>query len=276
MDAPREVLINVFNRAFRDYLMPVSLDDEGLKSYTNANDIQLENSFLAYEGNEPAGFTFSGVRGFKAWVGGLGVVPELRGHGHGKFLLEAQIERLDELDMDDVTLECFVDNPVAMGMYKKHGFKRVRSVSFLQHDRAEELAQGRTVTEGTVGDMAVAKCAIKDLRDYYPKGHTWPKTFESVLRTDGAEAVAGTKGTSLKAFLIYIPLGSSIYLLDLTPDKNGVDLLAWAVKRHSPRAVHISNVHDKSLLKVLQKAGFLISHTLDEMRRPIKKKGFLW
>jgi ribosomal protein S18 acetylase RimI-like enzyme len=275
-DAPREVLLNVFNRAFRDYLLPVSLDDEGLKSYTEANDIQLGNSFLAYDGEVPVGFTFTGVRGFRSWVGGLGVVPELRGHGHGKFLLEAQIERLDELDMDDVTLECFVDNAVALGMYKKHGFKKVRSVRFLQHDRADELAQGRTVTEGSVGDMTVSKCAIKDLRDYYPKGHTWPKTFESILRTDGAEAVAGTKGTSLKGYLIYIPLGSNIYLLDLTPDRYGIDLLAWVVKTCSPRSLHISNVHDPGLLKVLQKAGFLISHTLDEMRRPIKKKGFLW
>jgi hypothetical protein len=96
------------------------------------------------------------------------------------------------------------------------------------------------------------------------------------MRTDGVEAVAGTKGTSLKAYLIYIPLGRTVYLLDLTPDKHGRDLLAWAVKNYAPRAFHITNVHDNALLKVLQKAGFLISHTLDEMRRPIRKKGFLW
>jgi hypothetical protein len=178
--------------------------------------------------------------------------------------------------MDDVTLECFVDNPVAMGMYKKHGFKRERSIFFLQHDRADELARGRAVTERTVGELTVSKCAVKDLKDYYTKGHTWPKTFESVLRTDGVQAVAGTRGSSLKAYIIYVPLATGLYIIDLSAERYGLDLLAWAVRTHSVRNAHISNVHDKSLLKMLQRSGFLISHTLDEMRKPIKKKGLFW
>ncbi|RUS31299.1 acyl-CoA N-acyltransferase [Jimgerdemannia flammicorona] len=71
------------------------------------------------------------VRGDRAWVAGLGVVPEFRGKGISKILLRYYLDRLRASGLKRVQLECIVDNAPAYNLYLKNGFVKQRKLIHL-------------------------------------------------------------------------------------------------------------------------------------------------
>ena len=54
---------------------------------------------------------------------GIGLLPEARGHGTGRRLLEALIAVAEESAAHKIELECWTDNEVAIGLYLDSGFR---------------------------------------------------------------------------------------------------------------------------------------------------------
>jgi ribosomal protein S18 acetylase RimI-like enzyme len=84
--------------------------------------------FLAYEGDRPAGVAICLV-GFSTFRGkplvnihDIAVVPEFRGQGIGRKLLEAVEQDARDLGCGKVTLEVKADNEVAQQVYRRVGF----------------------------------------------------------------------------------------------------------------------------------------------------------
>ncbi|MDT8909671.1 ribosomal protein S18-alanine N-acetyltransferase [Amycolatopsis sp. PS_44_ISF1] len=72
-----------------------------------------------------AGLAVVGRRGeYETSVHTIGVVPEAQGQGVGKALLRALLERADELGAP-VFLEVRTDNTTAVGLYERHGFRKL-------------------------------------------------------------------------------------------------------------------------------------------------------
>lgn len=84
--------------------------------------------FIAYEDKEPIGVAncFIGYSTFYAKklinIHDLGVVPEARGKGVGKALIDAVSQKAKELDCCKVTLEVLENNP-ARRLYEREGFE---------------------------------------------------------------------------------------------------------------------------------------------------------
>lgn len=95
---------------------------DGLREISNAL------IFIAYEEEKPVGIAncFIGYSTFYAKnlinIHDLGVVPEGRGKGIGKALIEAVTQRAKELDCCKVTLEVLENNP-ARNLYEREGFE---------------------------------------------------------------------------------------------------------------------------------------------------------
>jgi len=93
--------------------------------------------FLAYEGDVPAGLAicFIGFSSFKAKplvnVHDLAVVPQFRGQGIGKALLEAVAADARALGCGKVTLEVRADNARAIDLYRRVGFQSTRPAETL-------------------------------------------------------------------------------------------------------------------------------------------------
>lgn len=84
--------------------------------------------FIAYEDDVPLGIAncFIGYSTFYAKklinIHDLGVVPEARGKGVGKALIDAVSQKAKELDCCKVTLEVLENNP-ARRLYEREGFE---------------------------------------------------------------------------------------------------------------------------------------------------------
>src|SRR5262249_35194308 len=82
----------LWSEALSDYYVSGSQTAESLAGFERAFDLDLDGSRLVVEGGRPVAFAMLGVRGKRAWVGGMGVVPAARRGGHGRRVMEAIIE----------------------------------------------------------------------------------------------------------------------------------------------------------------------------------------
>jgi ribosomal-protein-alanine N-acetyltransferase len=71
------------------------------------------------------GFVLARVAGEEAEILTLAVMPEKRGQGLGRALLQAAITQAQELGAQTVFLEAGADNPSALALYARLGFTKV-------------------------------------------------------------------------------------------------------------------------------------------------------
>ena len=77
-ELPPGRLLEVFNSGFSDYLVPLQLDADTLRTHLRENDIALDRSPVAVDG-EPVSFALVGIRGSDAWIGGMAKAAFLDG-----------------------------------------------------------------------------------------------------------------------------------------------------------------------------------------------------
>jgi ribosomal-protein-alanine N-acetyltransferase len=78
---------------------------------------------FAFQAGE--GFVLARVAGEEAEILTLAVLPEARGKGLGRALLEAAIARAQDLGAETLFLEVGADNPHALALYARLGFAKV-------------------------------------------------------------------------------------------------------------------------------------------------------
>jgi ribosomal protein S18 acetylase RimI-like enzyme len=263
-----EQVLTVFNKGFEDYFIPVAMDKNIFKEYTASNDISVDDSFVIFDGETPAGFAFTGIRDGVGWIGGFAIIPEVRGKGFGKALLKAQLKSFVKLRVKEIYLECIEKNVVAYKMYSDAGFKKIRPIWFLETNEAQKLKNDGVSTEG----FEYRYVPMSEVLPYYRKGHIWPKKRETLKRVGGHVGAFALKDGNVESYMVFYPGKEYLYIWDLFPNKAGDALLTWLVEERSPSSSNIANVFDKTLVNLLQKRGYVITQKLWEMR--LKLKGF--
>jgi ribosomal protein S18 acetylase RimI-like enzyme len=115
-------LAEIFNAGYEGYAVPIHLDEASYTALLDAWDIDLERSRVAVRDGEPVGIAQLGVRGDRAWIGGIGVAASARRGGIGRALMEAVLSAAPPL----VTLEVIEQNEPAIRLYEDLGFVRTR------------------------------------------------------------------------------------------------------------------------------------------------------
>ena len=181
-----QTAVDIWNRGFQGYSVDLTQTlDSLLVRITHG--ISPADSLVAFEGEEPVGFLLNGFRSSGnsrlAWNGGTGVVPEMRGKGIGKKLVEAALDLYARQSVETATLEAISTNESAIRLYSSCGYKIVDELTFLQ--REEDWITGCQSNSYTA--VAVAPAVIGKLSFYY-KLSPWQSQWESVALACG-EAV---------------------------------------------------------------------------------------
>ena len=79
---------------------------------------------MAFDDDETVGLANLAVRGERAWIGGIGVIPSARRRGIGRALMEAVLEEAPPT----VTLEVIEQNEPARRLYEQLGFVTRRTL----------------------------------------------------------------------------------------------------------------------------------------------------
>jgi len=259
-------VVEVFNAGFRDYYHPVSIDLAGYREYLVTNDISTDASFVAFVGDRPAGFTLTGVRGTRGWVGGLAVDSGFRRMGVGARLLTSQIEALRERGVEEVRLEVIDRNLSARTLYERYGFRDNRKIWYFQNDHP------RIKVLPSV--LEITPCGVADVLSHYKQGHTWPKEVDSLRRTTDHSAVLARKDGEVVGYGVYLSAPEVLYIYDIGSRKYGEHILNHIIDKVRPPRITIANVFDRRLANVLADNGFMISLALFEMKYPLVKRGF--
>ncbi|MCH7737364.1 MAG: GNAT family N-acetyltransferase [Chloroflexi bacterium] len=101
--------------------------EEQIEYRTNMPNTSKAGLLFLFDGDHPAGYCWTvmvpaenGVRGM---IGMIGVVPEYRGKGVSRHILQAGMKHLRSIGQAEIGLEVDGDNGPAVGLYRSIGFK---------------------------------------------------------------------------------------------------------------------------------------------------------
>lgn len=125
-------LVTLMNEAYSDYDVPMHLEEASLKFMLSSFDLDRAESRLAMLDGAPVGVALLGLRGARAWIGGMGVAPAARRRGLGERLMRAVLDRARERGAREAWLEVLTTNVRAIPLYERLGFRHVRRLDVLR------------------------------------------------------------------------------------------------------------------------------------------------
>jgi ribosomal protein S18 acetylase RimI-like enzyme len=182
-----QTAFEIWNQGFQGYPIDLTLTLDSFLARIISHGISPADSLVAFIDEEPVGFLLNGIRvsgdGRLAWNGGTAVVPEMRGKGVGKKLVEAAIDLYEQKSIERATLEAISTNESAIKLYSSCGYQVVDELTILQNDNVVRdwvvvSSSDRYMT------LSVAPAKIGRLSFYY-KLSPWQAQWESVALVNG-------------------------------------------------------------------------------------------
>ena len=186
-----ETALQVWNEGFQGYFVDMSLTLDKLLDRLTASRISPEHSLVAMDGARPVGFLFNAIQliGDKkiSWNGGTGVIPEYRGKGVGKALVQATIDIYKANNVDVASLEVISTNHSAVNLYKRFGYEVIDELNYLQTTEPQ-FTEGATAYDV----VSVYPSAVGRL-PFYRELSPWQCQWQS-LTLRGGEAIVVVDG----------------------------------------------------------------------------------
>lgn len=127
-----EKLVSVINLSFSDYIVPLQMSLELLKSKIVAEDIQLKLSTGVFDGDKMVGCMLHGLRdsdqGPLVYNAATGVIPDYRGRGLVREMYIYLLPELKKLQVKKMLLEVITENHSAIKAYEKMGYTVTRKL----------------------------------------------------------------------------------------------------------------------------------------------------
>ena len=185
-------LARLFTAAYEGYLVPFAVDEDTMRSFTAAYDLDRDASRIAVREGAPIGVANLGLRDADAWIGGLGVVPGERRRGTGRALMQAVHDEARARGAAQVWLEVIAENTGARALYEELGYSLVRDlVVWSLVGGAAGVAPEVPAAEAHAGSARTAPGGS-------PGSETTPRSPGSTrplgLAVDGAAAVVRVTG----------------------------------------------------------------------------------
>lgn len=259
-------LAALFTRGYEGYYVPMTLDAATFEHMARLCDHDLARSRVALIDGEPAGIAVLAVRGDRGWVGGMGVVPEARGHGLGATLMHELLSEARALGLRSVDLEVLVQNAPAIRIYESLGFRRTRGLGVWSLDPREVAAPDRAVAT-----LDSRRC-LDAYEAFHPTRAPWQRdraTLEHVSETLQAFGCAANSG--VEGWVLYRVTGARGNIADLVsiPDGAGARceaLLAALMRAHPGVGFRLLNLpEDDPAAPALRALGGRVDERQHEM-----------
>ncbi len=268
-------LVRAINASYADYYVPIHLSPESFERLVARESVRLEHSAVAIYNREVVGMGLLGVRDCRGWIGGMGVLPRLRGQGIGRRLMQALMQHARQLGLASVQLEVITQNERAFRLYDSLGFVAVRRLLVL-------IRSGADLPPDTAPDTALAKIdpleLIPALAALNPLRRPWQREA-APLHTirDRLEGLALRSGSGdILAGCLYRGDSAQVGILDMAARDTaaGGRILNGLLQRFPDAQVSYLNVpQEDPLLPVIQAAGFVETLSQYEMLLSLLPKG---
>lgn len=208
---------SALNRVFERYLVPITFSSEQLHLHMTYNDVDAGASPLWYDENGAVlAAALLAIRGKRGWIGGFGVAPEHRGHGHAVQLLQTLERTARERGLESVQLEVLADNLPAMQAYRQAGFSVTRTLHSF-----ERLIEETDTPRGFISAAPADFIGMPD-----PAPPCWQRERATLRNGAVSSAVTDTKGNY--ALFRYNAQAAQVLKVDAR-DAQGLDGIAHAI-----------------------------------------------
>lgn len=225
-----DALVNLFNVAYSDYLVPIYLSSTQLQQTIGQNAIDLAASYVSLDGDNLVGMGFLAHRDIRGWIGGMGVVPSHRHMGIGRQLMGALLESARERRLDTVQLEVIEGNIPAYNLYVDLGFETIRRLLVVQ--RPELPAPIRSETDSP---LSIKPVPLKEALTHYEYFHSvpnpWQREHASLLRANDLTGWLAERENRPAAYIIGRVTSHMIQIMDAAFDE-GEQLALLALVAH--------------------------------------------
>jgi ribosomal protein S18 acetylase RimI-like enzyme len=118
--------LDLLNRGFADYVVPIELDAAELHHMIVEDGIDVSRSRVVHRDGQAVGIALIARRGWTIRLAAMALVPQARGAGVGSWLLDRTIDEAQERGERAMVLEVIEQNEPALQLYRKSGFRAVR------------------------------------------------------------------------------------------------------------------------------------------------------
>lgn len=262
-----DALAALFNEAYQDYAVPMHLDAGAIAFMHEALDLVPERSCLVWEDGRPIGVGFLGLRGTRAWVGGMGVTPAARRRGVGERILQQLIAHAREAGVQTLLLEVLESNTGARLLYEKLGFRTFRQLEVLHWDGVPPPVVSSTIVASD--PQAARRRIIANRRLPEP----WQRDDETLDRLDvsspALRAVSSPQGDAIYR----VADGRANVLQMAAPDVDSAGHLLDAIRAKPEvtlvRFLNVPAAHPAA--KALHVRGATVIATQHEMALELQK-----
>lgn len=125
-------LADIYNQSRVDYIVPMPMNARRMQEYIYQYAVDLDASCVAQdEAGDILGIGMLGLRGERAWITRLGVIPQRRRYHTGLFMMETLLAAARERLARSVQLEVIEGNEPALRLFTRLGFvaRRILLVS---------------------------------------------------------------------------------------------------------------------------------------------------
>lgn len=170
-----EAFTAAFNRAYADYFTPIVMTASSFRVLVRHDDVNLDASVAAVEGEQIVGTGLLGLRDRAAWIGGMGVIPEKRRQGIGRRMMDYLLTQARHHRATEVWLEVIEDNREALHLYRQLGFVTVRRLLVLQRHPHSQTPPDSPYT--------IRTWPAAELLRYFGPFHDHPNCWQRDLRS---------------------------------------------------------------------------------------------
>lgn len=162
------------NAAYADYFVPLDMSPSQLRARIQQDSVNLHSSVAVVDDGEVVGLAMLGQRGKNGWIGGVGLLPAYRGHGHGRKLMHTILDYARQLKLARVQLECITENHPAYALYQSLGFQTLRRL---------HVVEGSPLDIPTLSSAHPVRATVDEVLSLYhlhPTENPWQRQHESL------------------------------------------------------------------------------------------------
>lgn len=152
-----DVFLRIFNAVFSDYADIRMMTAEDMRKTEASPNFNADGLFIAEWDGETAGMIDAFIdksrvekKGFVQW---FGVLPEFRGKGIARKLVEKALESLKDRGMEHVDTWVQSDRQVCLHIFERFGFKPIRTSSLMRRSLSEIHSDAKENRESRMREM---------------------------------------------------------------------------------------------------------------------------
>ncbi len=268
---------DAFNLAYSDYFTPISMTTTAFAALMERDDLSLEWSVAALDGDRIVGTGLLGIRPPRGWIGGMGVIPTYRRQGIARRMMDYLLRQARSLGLNQIGLEVIEANTGAHTLYRELGFVHLRYLHILERaPQSFPTAESPSVSPIYVDEIGADK-ALRHYESFHDIPNCWQRSRPSLEGLGNhINGWAALWNGSLVGYALGWANSVGIRLLDLatdpTCDRSTVALTLLAhLHRRYPEAYGSSyNISDDDPhLGALYTAGYRTQFRQIEMIREV-------